>query len=333
MSQLTVGDLSQSLILSRRNATLKDAIADLMTEATTGMAVKQTEHLQGDYALAAGIEASLSQIAAFRLVNAETGAIAGHMQIALGGIADNTAALASSLLAASTGNSPQRVDMLGDEAGLKLQSAMATLNTRLGAISLFSGKASDHAAVADTEDMMLALDALVAGAVSAVDVETALDDWFADPAGFEATVYQGGDALAAVPVGRDQTAQIDVTALDPAIVATLKGLAMASLLSRGVLSGSPVARADLARRAGEGLTSNQSAMVELQARLGLTEAAITTAAVQNDAERSALETARLGLLAVDPYETAAKLQEAQSQLETLFSITARMSRLSLVTYL
>ena len=68
-------------------------------------------------------------------------------------------------------------------------------------------------------------------------------------------------------------------------------------------------------------------------RLGSTEANIINTGVQNDAEKSALETARLGLLSVDPYETAAKLQEAQTQLETLFSITARLSRLSLVNYL
>ncbi len=160
-----------------------------------------------------------------------------------------------------------------------------------------------------------------------------MDAWFADAGGFAATVYQGGDPLAPVPIGRDQSARIDVTALDPAIVGTIKSLAMASLLARGVLAGSDVARSDLAKRAGEDLAGNQSTMAELEARLGTTEANILAASVQNDAEKSALETARLGLLSVDPYETAAKLQEAQTQLETLFALTARMSRLSLVNYL
>ena len=210
---------------------------------------------------------------------------------------------------------------------------MAALNTRMGAKSLFSGMATDRSAVVDSTVMMAALDTAIAGALSSADVETALDDWFSDPAGFAAVVYQGGDALAAVPIGRDQTARIDVTALDPAIVATIKGLAMASLLAHGALAGSAVARADLAQRAGESLASSQTGMAELEARLGTVEASIVNAGVQNDAEKSALETARLGLLSVDPYETAARLQEAQTQLETLFSITARMSRLSLVNYL
>jgi flagellar hook-associated protein 3 FlgL len=187
--------------------------------------------------------------------------------------------------------------------------------------------------VADGETLLTALDGVIAGALSSADVETALDDWFADPLGFAATIYQGGDTLAPVPVGRDQEVAIDVTARDPALVGAIKGLAMAALLARGILSGSDVARADLAKRAGESLASNQVALAELGARLGATEATIVAANVQNDTEKSALEIARLGLLSVDPYETATRLQEAQTQLETLFSITARMSRLSLTSFL
>ena len=333
MTQLTVGDLAQSLILSRRNATLKDSIQNLMTEASTGLAVATTERLKGDYVPMAGIEASLTQLESYRLVTVETGAIAGHMQIALSSISDGATTLSSSLLAAASSNASSRIDTLGLDASQRLQSAMAALNTRMGARSLFSGVATDRSAVTDTQTMMAALDTVVAGALSSADVETALNDWFGDPAGFAAMVYQGGTPLAPVPIGRDQTAQIDVTALDPAIVATIKGLAMASLLSRGVLAGSTVARADLAKRAGESLASNQSAMAGLEARLGTTEANVINTGVQNAAEKSAFEMARLGLLSVDPYETAARLQEAQTQLETLFSITARMSRLSLVNYL
>ena len=333
MVQLTVGDLAQSLILSRRNGTLKDSIQDLMSEATTGLAVQKTERLKGDYVPMAGIEASLTQLEAYRSVGTSARAMANHMQIALENIAGSASTLSSSLLGAATSHTPSRIASLGLEAGQRLSGVMAGLNTRIGAQSLFAGQATDRAAVASVETLMTALDGVVAGAISSADVETAVNDWFSDPLGFAATIYQGGGPLAPVPIGRDQSAQIDITALDPAIVDTIKGLAMAALLSRGVLGGSDVARADLAKRAGENLASYQTGMAELQARLGSTEANIINTGVQNDAEKSALETARLGLLSVDPYETAAKLQEAQTQLETLFSITARLSRLSLVNYL
>ena len=289
--------------------------------------------MRGDYVPLAGIEASLTQLEAYRNVTQEVGSIAGHMQLALTSISTGASDLSASLLAGAFSHSPSRIDSIGFEASQRLQAAMSALNTRMGAKSLFSGVATDNAAVSDAETMMAALDNVLAGAISSADVETALDAWFADPLGFRATVYQGGTTVPPVSIGRDQTAQIDVTAQDPAIVATIKGLAMASLLNRGILDGSDVARADLAKRAGESLAAGQSSLADLAARLGTIEASIVRAGVQNDAEKLALETARLGLLSVDPYETAARLQEAQTQLETLFSITARLSRLSLVNYL
>lgn len=333
MSQLSIGDLSQSLILSRRNATLKDSIQSLSNESITGLIRDTTERVKGDYVPLAGIEATLTQLLAYRSVTIETGMAANHMQLALTGIADSAATLGSSLLAAATSNSPSRINTLGYDATQRLQGAMAALNTRMGERSLFAGVATDGSAVVPPETMMIALDAAIAGAISSADVENAVNAWFTDPAGFEAVVYQGGASLGPVPIGPDQQAQLDVTARDPAIVAMIKGLAMASLLQRGVLAGSDVARADLAKRAGESLASSQTGFAELTARLGTTEAGIVNAGVQNDAQKAALETARLGLLSVDPYETAAKLQEAQTQLETLFAITARMSRLNLVNFL
>lgn len=333
MVQVTIGDLAQSLILSRRSASLKDQITDLSTEATTGLLQRQAERVRGDFVPLAGIEASLRQIESFRLVATEAGARAAQMQVALTTISDSASTLSASLLSAATSHAPQRIDTLGIEAAQRLDAALAQLNTRVGTQSLFAGQMTDRNALADSQALMTALDGVLVGALSSADVEMALDDWFAAPGGFAATMYQGGAALEPLPVGRDQSASLDVTAADPALVGTIKGLAMAALLSRGVLAGSTDARADLARRAGVALAANQTDLAELQARLGSTEAQIAAAMVQNDTEKSALETARLGLRAADPYETAARLQEAQSQLETLYSITARMSRLSLTSFL
>ena len=212
---------------------------------------------------------------------------------------------------------------------------MSALNTRLGERSLFSGQATNTTAVASADAMLTALQTALttAGAVSSADVQASVNAWFDDPAGFEATIYQGGQVLGPVPIGPDQNAQIDVTAKDPAIIQTLKGLAMGALLSRGVLSGSDVARSDLAKRAGESLAGSQTTIAQLGARLGTTEATIENAAIRNDAEKFVLQSARLNLLSVDPYETAAKYQETQGQLQTLYTLTARASRLNLVDYL
>ena len=335
MINLSLGDMAQSLILSRRGTALKEAMQQLATEATTGLVADQTTRLKGNFVPIAGIESSLSQLDAYHTVTTETQIFTSVMQTALGTISTQATALSTNLLSGASRSSTLQINALGVDAAQRLDSAMAALNTRIGERSLFAGQATDHAAVASADTLLTALQGAVtsAGAISSADVETAVTAWFADPSGFKATIYQGADALAPVPVGADQTAQIDVTATDPAIVDTLKGLAMAALLSRGVLAGSDVARADLAKRAGESLAGSQSSFVQLAAHLGTVEASIQNAATRNDAEKGVLETARLNLLSVDPYETATKYQETQTQLQTLYSITARASRLSLVNFL
>ena len=43
--------------------------------------------------------------------------------------------------------------------------------------------------------------------------------------------------------------------------------------------------------------------------------------------------ARGGMVGVDGYDTATALQETQARLETLYTLTARLSRLKLADYL
>jgi flagellar hook-associated protein 3 FlgL len=333
MPQITIGDLTQSKVFNHRNALLKDRIQGLSTEITTGLTSKTTETVRGDYTVLSGIEASLTQLAAFKRVTSETSGLANHMQLVLNSISASGLAMGPALLAGATSNSAQRIATLGVEADQQLQSALSALNTRFGARTLFAGVATDTAAVTNADTLMTALTTAVTGALSANDIETGVNDWFDDPAGFDAVVYQGGSAQQDIEIGPDERAKLDITAKDPAIKSMLKGLAMASLLTRGTFTGDEASRAELAKRAGESLVTSQLPFAELTGRLGAVEANIVNAGIRNEAEKSGLETARLGLLGVDMYETSTMLQESQFQLETLYSVTARMSRLSLVNYL
>jgi flagellar hook-associated protein 3 FlgL len=166
-----------------------------------------------------------------------------------------------------------------------------------------------------------------------LDVATAVSDWFDDPAGYVTVAYQGDAALAPLAIAAGESAEIKVTAMDPAVRETLKGFAMAAMLDRGALTGAPQARADLARLAGEKLVGTATDRAYLAADLGVVEGQIESAKARNGAEATALQIARLGIVSVDPYDTAARLESTQTQLETLYTITARLSRLSLMDFL
>ncbi|MCW1918344.1 flagellin [Rhodobacter sp. KR11] len=335
MSYFTLGDLAQFRIMTRHGTRLRSQMNELSVEATTGLTADKTTRLKGNYVQLAGIESRLNQIEAFRNVTTEQLILTSGMQTALSTVTDQTKALGAALLAGVSSQSDLRIDALADQAMSTLQSSLSALNSRIGERALFSGTATDVSPFGSAEDLMVALkDAVTAsGALTSAGVAAAVEDFFADPAGFQAVMYKGSGATNAVQIGPDETAQIDITGMDPAVVAAIKGTAMAGLLAEGVLAGSTTGRSDLMKRAGESLIGTQQMLASLTARLGTTEAAMQNAATRNDAEKNALETARLNLLSVDPYAVAAKYQETQGQLEKLYTLTSRASRLSLVDYL
>lgn len=51
------------------------------------------------------------------------------------------------------------------------------------------------------------------------------------------------------------------------------------------------------------------------------------------AQRTSLEIAQNELSSADPYDTVMRLEETQFRLESLYTITARLSELSLVGFL
>ena len=67
--------------------------------------------------------------------------------------------------------------------------------------------------------------------------------------------------------------------------------------------------------------------------VGADAAQIEAARTRNAAEETSLGILRSDIGSVDPYEAGTRLEAIQSQLESLYLVTARVSRLSLAEYL
>ena len=333
MSMISLGDLAQSFMLRRQNTDLKSDLQRLTAEMTTGQASDIGRHIGGDYAPLAGIDASLARLQGYKAATSEASLLSGAMQTVLGTVEGMASSLGPLLLAASSAGTTTQVNAVGAEARQKLGTAVALYNTDISGRALFAGQATDGRATMDVETLLAALDTEIIGATSAVDIESRVTAWFNAPAGYASVGYLGDDALQPMAVAPGETADLGFTAADPGIRDTLKGLAMAAMLDRGALAGNLQARADLARRAGENLVNSQTARADMAARLGIAEGQIAAAGVRNSAETSALQIARNGITDVDPYETASKLEATRQQIETLYALTARISRLSLVDFL
>jgi flagellar hook-associated protein 3 FlgL len=332
MTRLSVGDASLTNILARQGADLRAQVNRAAQEVTTGRNADLAATLAGDLSPLLAIDASLARLAAFGTTTQDAALQTAAQQTALEGLSSLTLGITTTLLGAREFQTQAQIDTIAADARGRLASAIGLLNSQAADRAIFSGTATDTSPLGPADDLLAALEAAAAGLPSAATVAAAVLDWFADPMGY-AAFYRGGAALAPVPIAPGEAAELATTAMDPAIRDTLAGFAMAALLDRGMLAGNAAERALLAQRAGQELLATNDARTALAARIGAVEAQIEAARTRNGAEETALGILRSDIGSVDPYEAASRLEAARSQLESLYLVTARVSRLSLVEFL
>lgn len=333
MNSVSYGDLAHSFQLRRHTVTAKAELQSLNNEVATGQSRDITAKVRGDIQPLASLDSTLSRLDGYAVLARETGLLAAAMQSALGVINSISSDLGEFLISSNSSTLETRVSAAGSAARANLSTTVSALNTRFGDQSIFAGKATATLAVTDSETLLSTVQAVVGAASSAADVQTAVSAWFDDPAGYEALMYQGGAPRTPLTVADGEQAQLNITAVEPAIKETLKGLVMAALLDKGVLANAPDARMELAKNAGLHLLQSNTDRAYLAGRLGGVQAQIDNAASRNSAESTTLKIVRNEMTTVDPYEVASKLQDMQSQLEKIYTLTARMTRLSLMDYL
>lgn len=329
------GDLARSLMLRRQSAELKTALSRSAEELTTGRVARPFAHLGGNVGPLAAIERDRQRLAAHATAGAELALQAAGQQAVLARISDEVAAASGQFLAlgeAAPGAAVGAVARIGRGA---FEGVLSALNGRVADRSLFAGAATDRAAVAPAAAVIDAMMAEVGGATTVEELETAVAAWFAPPdGGFDAVGYTGSDLpLGPVMLGPGDSVTSGVTAARAELRPALAGLAMAAAIDAGALGGDPAARARALERAGVRLAEGLPPLAALAGEVGAIEARAEAAATRGAAEAAALDLARADLIGVDPYEAAARLEDVRGRIEALFTITARLQRLSLTEFL
>lgn len=335
MTVNSIGDLALSLQLRRQNANLKNDLNQYSQELSSGISSDIGSKLRGNYSVLAGIERGISVANSYRVGISEKRLETSAAQNALEKLS-TLAQISGTLLTVQETGDPTLVRNAGEDALARFTSTIQTLNTQVGGQTIFAGVATDGPALADTETIMLALEAEItaAGATTADDIATVVDDWFDIGGDYELVGYIGGDAATTeTKLSESESAPPKATAQDASIRTFLSALAKGALVGRGLLALDPVEQGSLARISGEALVSANSDIVDERASIGITEAQIERANVEVVAEMQALELAKSELISVEPFDTAVRFENAQTQLETLYSVTAKLSGLSLANYL
>lgn len=335
MAMTHVGDLSRSFVFQAESARLKTQLTQLTTELASGETSNQTSHLNGNLNLLSSIEHALSITEQYQSIAQEAKSFADGQQTALSSVQTRFESFAESMLTAAQSELPVAFSTLSLQAEDAFRDTVSQLNTSVAGRALFSGNALDSAALADPDTILSALRAAIPAAATPTDLETAVHDWFFNVGGgFETLAYTGSDFdLEPLRVAEGQTAQLNQRADDDSIRHVLKDLAVMTLATDAAYGFSSEFLKTTAVATSENAFQSLSELTEYRASLGLTQARIELAATENSANQTAQTLARNALVSVDPFEISTELQDVQFQMEALYSVTARLSRLKLTEYL
>lgn len=334
MTMTSIGDLARTFLLTRRNGALKEEMTTLTEELATGRVKDVSRHLSGEFSYLSSLEASRKTVAAYASATSEAAVLAEGMQSAIAKVQTDLDVMLSDAITAAGAPSDLVHTGIANAAQHRFTSIVSALNGTAAGRGLFAGAASDSLAVAPAETMLNALRAETASATTATEFATLIDAWFAPGGGFDSVGYQGANTpLGAIRLGHNETLTLDVKANDSRLRATLAAAATLALsgpasnaLARDEIENLILSTTQTMAAANDGLTS-------LRSELGFAEARIEDHKTRLAAESTSLDYARGTLLSIDPYEHASRLEQAEFQLESLYALTVRLSRLSLVEYL
>lgn len=334
MSLVSLGDLAQSFTMRRQNTALRTEINTIVQEVSSGRVADLAKEVGGDFGPMTGIEHDLAKLQAYDTSITESKLFVSGLQDALEVIQAETQDFANAAIAASETGNGALADTSGSDAAQTFRTVVSAVNTSVGGRSVLAGAATDGPALASADEILDALATVISGETTAAGVIAQVESWFSPTGAFSTAGYQGSTTpLAPMPLGQGRTADLDFTALDERLVETLKSVALGALVDGRTPTLDPQEQLDLIRQSGLELISAQSGLSTIRGDVGTVEATIEDARQRNQTEKFGLELARSEIVEIDPYEHATRLETAQTQLEALYAMTARLSRLSLTEYL
>lgn len=335
MSFTTFGDLASSFQSRQLNAMLKQDLTRLGQELSTGRKQDLASAVSHDFGPIAGIEHALKVATAHKQATGEAKLLLATTQITLENIQSQAQELSSGLIIAVSSNSRTLIETTAMDAREKFRAIVSNLNADAGGRSLFAGAATDGQALIDADEMLAQIGAAIAGETTASGVSSEIDNWFLTAgAGFEVQAYLGSvNKLGPMRLGNGMQVELPAKADDPELRQMLAALAKSAVLAEGSFAGDVTEQCALTEIASTDVISAVDQLILLRAHVGTIEARVENAAAQNAAEQSALELARNELTAADPYETATALEGLYGQMEALYTVTARLSKLNFTDYM
>jgi flagellar hook-associated protein 3 FlgL len=351
MSELHISTLASYLQLNSSIRSLRQSLIDGQQELSTGRKADLMAALGTRTADAVDLRNAYDEITEFKSTADLVGTRLDVMQTALGSIKD---AVDKARVQVLTASSPVTRQQLPAMARTAIEQINSLLNTQIEGRSLFAGIETDTRAMQALAAVnastgyspQQAVDQVIANLGPITDAASALavangpdgigsifDGSNSDPnLRFTSTFYNGA-TTGTITARLDRGYQIDygVRADDPAIREALQGLYMLAAVPAGSVPDD--AYTAWQNEALTHLNNGFEGIIGVAAEVGYKQSAVAEVATRHQSTIAQINTQIVNLEQADPYETAAKLNQLQTQLEATFQVTARLSKLTLTNYL
>lgn len=330
-------ELSRLLTLQRNSGETRSALDRASQEMSTGLKASKYKATGGNLSRLYSLERLLERTAVHEHAIGLTETKLELMQLGLQKAEERSNSIAVDMLAATGLNDISSAQHHAEASRQAFRDLVATLNLQVGGEALFAGTATDGAAVLPADDILAQIDGLVTG-LSASDAIQAVSDYFAGVGTptFATDAYLGtADDLAPVEVGDGTRIDYSVRATDAKLVEALKGHALGAIVAKGGAfeNGGNADRLTILKAAGQTLLAARNGLLALSSQTGSAQEAVESAKAQRTAEKETYDLARNKILAADPYETATMFEAMKNQLESVFTVTARLGTLRFANFL
>ena len=305
------------------------------TELTTGQTADLSEDGRGLVSAVFGIDRDIDRLQQITFGLSRAQAEATAAQAAMGVVGSAAGTLGVNLEAGIGRGDAVMTPAFRREAEQVLDQVVGALNIRFGGRSLFAGTGVDGGALAPSEDLVAAIAAEIAGAADTAAAFAAIDAYMTDPgAGFETDIYQGTFQTltgAALPDGT--RASPAPRADDPAFRALMGAAAAIVAADTTAFGGDRIEQQAFMAEAARRLRDTAGAVIEIRALFGQSEERISDGLDAAETERSVLRMTRNDLVGKDPFVAATEFTALEGQLQSLYTVTSRLSALSLTNFL
>jgi len=348
MKTTFISSQAVSQALRYQMADMQQRLTEAQTELVTGKVADTGLALGAQTGQAISLSRDIDRMKGLVSSNALVGTRLTATQNALGQFANVAQAFMSTLVTDSTGTIDDSV--IQSAAQTALSSATAALNTNVNGEYIFSGINTDAQAINDFNS----------GSPSPKQaLDTAFDDYFHfsidDPqaanitadqmnnfmdglltsqfqgTGWTTTWSKASDQPITNRISLNETAQTSLSANKEGVQKFMMAAAMLSDFSGGNLSGA--ARNAMVNRAVAFVGDTQTAITDQQSQIGLVQNRVSKANDQLNSQVNLLNTHLVSMEGVDQNEAATRISTLLNQIETSYTLTARLQKLSLVNYL